>query len=884
MKKIDEVFKAVEELQIDQPKGVSAKKVSNYMNLGRANVSRYLNQLSKNGHLSKDNSRPVLFKTIEFSLDDEYLTFNDVEKYSPSLKGAIQQAKAAILYPPNGLHTMLTGETGVGKSLFAELMYKFSKTSDAVHSEGPFIHFNCADYSENPQLLISQIFGVKKGAYTGANESKEGLLKKADQGFLFLDEVHRLSPQGQEMLFTYIDKGFFRVLGETNVKETVNVRLILATTEDVDSYLLDTFQRRIPMIINLLPLRKRTINERFQLIKRFIKSEAIQVKKDIYMEQSSLKSLLLYECKNNIGQLKSDIKLACARGFLKYKSNNQNYIFISQNELPHHVKRGLMKLKTKRKEIDKLLKNSEEFFQFKSHDNNVYSNSNGKAFYEVIEKKLESLKESGLSNQEINKIVNLDINSYFKKYMNDLSTNVGERDVTSIVSKEILDFTEKLLNYAEKKLNRNYNEKIYFGLALHLSSTINRLKNGDSVYYPELNKVRITYQKEFMLSMSLANMIDETFDVKVPLDEVGYLTMFIAINSDESEIEELPKVKVIVLMHGESTATSMVNVVKNLVNAKGIVGLNMPLDLEAQKFYEKVKDFVNKLDNDEGVLFLVDMGSLVNFGKIIEEELGIKTKTIDDVSTPTALAAARKADMGQKLDDIYESISKNKVINYNIKNNKEKQEILISACFTGRGASDRIKSYLEKNIDKDILIKTLDIIDQTEFHKKLQKIQEDYEIKAIISTIHLDVHEIPFFEAIDVLTGGGLERLKKLIDVSKSDVLPERIADHLSISDVDELLNRIKDFIYKVEKSLNYKILSDVRTGIILHIAFLIDRLVQNEEIDRKTSEINDFIDSNLENIDKISELIKPIEKFYELIIPNGEKAYILKMFKKNSF
>jgi len=883
MKKIDEIYKVVEEITIEKPKGVSAKEVAEFMKLGRANVSRYLNQLVKEGQLTKDNSRPVLFKSIEMTLDDEYLTFDAIEEFSPSLRAAIQQAKAAILYPPNGLHTMLTGETGVGKSLFAELMYKFAKKSDVVQIDAPFIHFNCADYSENPQLLISQIFGVKKGAYTGANESKDGLLKKADQGFLFLDEVHRLSPQGQEMLFTYIDKGFFRVLGETNAKETVNVRLVLATTENLDSYLLDTFQRRIPMIVHLLPLRKRTMKERFQLIKRFIKSEAIQVKKDIYMEQNSLKSLLLYACKNNIGQLKSDIKLSCARGFLKYKSNNQNYIFISQNELPYHVKKGLMHLKEKRKEIDRLLKDSEDVFQFKNQDSKGVFNESSEELYDEIEKKLEALKESGLSNQEINKIVNLDIDSYFKKYIDDLSISVDENEVASIVSQEVLDVTKELLEYAENKLNRKYNERVFFGLALHLSSSIARLKKGDSVYYPELNKVRTSYQKEFMISMTLANRIDEVFDIKVPLDEVGYLTMFIAMDEDENIMEELSRVKVVVLMHGESTATSMVNVVKDLIKAKNIIGLNMPLDLEAQRFYQKVKERIANLDCEKGVIFLVDMGSLVNFGKIIEKELSIQTKTIDDVSTPTALAAARKADMGQSLEEIYQSISKNRMINYEQSKNNEKKGVIISACFTGKGASDKIRQYLEKNINLDIPIKTLDLIDQTEFHKKLQKIKEDYEIKAIISTVHLEIKDVPFFEAIDVLAGSGLQRLKKLLEVNKTDVLPERLADHLMIEDVEELINAIEVFIYSVEKEMNFKILSDVRTGIIMHITFLIDQLVQGKNVARDSKEINEFINSNSSLIYQLSELLKVLEEGYQVIISDDEKAYILKMFKKNS-
>ncbi len=176
--------------------------------------------------------------------------------YDGSLQIPIQQAKAAMLYPSGGLHVLLLGETGVGKSLFAEALYHFSKKANVLKSTAPFIRFNCADYADNPQLVMSHIFGVKKGAYTGADHDRTGLIKQADKGILFLDEIHRLSPQGQEMLFTYIDKGIFRKLGETEHEEKAQVRIIAATTEDPQSCLLKTFTRRIPMTI-MLPSLKR---------------------------------------------------------------------------------------------------------------------------------------------------------------------------------------------------------------------------------------------------------------------------------------------------------------------------------------------------------------------------------------------------------------------------------------------------------------------------------------------------------------------------------------------------------------------------------------------------------------------------------------------------
>lgn len=145
---------------------------------------------------------------------------------------AVQKAKAAILYPPNGLHTLILGETGAGKSYFAKKMHEYAIASKVKPSNAPFVTLNCADYSDNPQLLLAQIFGSKKGSYTGAEKDKEGLLKVSNGGILFLDEVHMLSHQGQEMLFTYIDNGIYRELGSVSNVEGVKVQIIAATTEE----------------------------------------------------------------------------------------------------------------------------------------------------------------------------------------------------------------------------------------------------------------------------------------------------------------------------------------------------------------------------------------------------------------------------------------------------------------------------------------------------------------------------------------------------------------------------------------------------------------------------------------------------------------------------
>ncbi|MGQ0420917.1 amino acid--tRNA ligase-related protein, partial [Bacillus sp. HC-Mk] len=87
----------------------------------------------------------------------------------------------------------------------------------------------------NAPSIRDVLFGIKKGAYTGASDQK-GLIEKAHEGILFLDEVHRLPPEGQEMLFTFIDRGVYRRLGETENERKAQVLIITATTEEPNSF------------------------------------------------------------------------------------------------------------------------------------------------------------------------------------------------------------------------------------------------------------------------------------------------------------------------------------------------------------------------------------------------------------------------------------------------------------------------------------------------------------------------------------------------------------------------------------------------------------------------------------------------------------------------
>ncbi len=895
IKKIEEVYQTLLSLEKRNKDGVTAREISKVLNTDRANISRYLNKLAREDRLDKINSRPVLYSSNNSFKQNEkgrainsVSSFKDIVGANSSLSKAIEQAKAAILYPPKGLHTLLLGETGVGKSLFAELMHRFAIESAMLKKDAPFIQFNCADYADNPQLVMSQIFGVKKGSYTGANRDRDGLLKKADGGIIFLDEVHRLLPQGQEMLFTYIDKGYFRRLGGTDKKITVNVQIIAATTEDPQSFMLSTFMRRIPMTIKLPSLKERGIQERYCLLDSFLREESKRVGKRIYINRNSLISFLLYDCPHNIGQLNSDIQLACARAFLTYKTENKEYLMISQNELPQHVRKGLMKIHDQRNEVDRLLKDKGEVLYYSAEDGEYElkeSKDENKLFYDLIEEKYNSLNKVELDDTKINEILNIDIESYFQKHLDNLPQTFKKEQIRKVVNTEIADLVDQILELATERLQRSFDEKIYLGLALHLQMAVERIINGDKIHHPELNNIRVNCPKEFMFAMEAAQFVDQTFAIETPLDEIGYLSMFLVKDPYKNKKSKMKKVAVLVIMHGRATASSMVEVANKLIGVEHAVGLDMPLEIEPEQMLERTLIEVEKIDKDRDLMLLVDMGSLTNFGEMISEKMDRKVKTIDMVSTPLVIDVSRKAVLGQNINEIYHSCSNFNKARERLPKNTTQKNAIITSCFTGEGASEKLKEVIKNEIKLpgNYEIITLNIINKDHFMTALKQYQDYYNICAVVSTIEIELAEIPFISAVDIFSGNGLTKLRQL--VKESDLYAKikgSLNEHIKGLDSEELVENIRSLINNIEKALKTSIPSEVKVGIVLHMSFLIEKLVKGEET-TKFPDLQEFKREFPQQMEQMKASVKELENNYEITIQDNELAYLAKMFLNNA-
>lgn len=252
----------------------TAEEIAQNLGIQRNTASGILNDLAREGKVWKEKTRPVRFSLQQNRSRQINDPFYGLIGADQSLKDAVEKCKLSAAYPKRGMPILIFGDSGVGKSLLAEYIYKYAKFIGAIPKDAPFVVLNCADYANNKELLSSVLFGYKKGTFTGANKDTKGLIEEADSGYLFLDEVHRLSPEGQEKLFRYMDKGIVSRMGDSGQNVQLNVRLIFATTEGRET-MLGTFLRRIPVDVTLPTFQERTLEEKYQLILFLIHQEAV---------------------------------------------------------------------------------------------------------------------------------------------------------------------------------------------------------------------------------------------------------------------------------------------------------------------------------------------------------------------------------------------------------------------------------------------------------------------------------------------------------------------------------------------------------------------------------------------------------------------------------
>jgi two-component system response regulator PilR (NtrC family) len=207
-------------------------------------------------------------------------------------------------------NVLITGESGTGKELVAKAIHRQSGRHDQ-----PLVVVNCGGVPEN--LIESELFGYKKGAFTGAATNRKGLVEAAQGGTLFLDEIGELSPSLQVKLLRLVQEKTIKMIGDTD-DIPVDVRIISATNRDLEHMVMEkTFREDLYYRLNVLPLRIPPLRERREdipvLAQHFLAKFTKEFCKDIRKVSSyAIDILCNYEFPGNVRELEHIIERGVA--------------------------------------------------------------------------------------------------------------------------------------------------------------------------------------------------------------------------------------------------------------------------------------------------------------------------------------------------------------------------------------------------------------------------------------------------------------------------------------------------------------------------------------------------------------------------------------------
>lgn len=830
-------------------KKMTTTEIAQKVGLTRGDVSSYLTKLFMAGKINKTGTRPFYW---QIKIQDSY--FKKMIGYSGSLQEITKKCREAILYPDNGLSLLITGPSGVGKSFLARLIFEEARRLKVIEKDAKFVVLNAADYANNPEILSSVLFGYKKGAFTGADCDSQGLIDQANGGYLFLDEVHRLNNESQEKLFSLMDNGRFYPLGENKVPHKVKVRFLFATSEEINTILLKTFLRRIPIQVALPKYIDRPIIERLQIVIQTFRREAQIVNRRLKVNQKEVLFLLYEDNHGNIGSVQNKIKQLCAEAFALNPTKNP--LLIGTNSAAN-------------------ISISSDFDdgEFNKRVFNLIPK-----ITQLTNKLLESV-EQGQSLEEQNFLI--------EDTLHDFLELLPDADDSSLRK----SFKSLLCNHYGLKI---YPEKINWKKCAKLIQVIMLVEDQlDEEQKLLLQRLQAKYPRSFYLFKKL---IQEVLKEKNLKDCVGIL-FFPIFGPLIAHLEEI-QYNAILLAHGKQTATSIQAVVNSLCGNYIFEAFDMPIDSSIQEINEQVRRYLDQQSkNVVGTIVLFDMGSLNQMFTEIKSISSHELLVINNITTAMALDIGIRVEQKQQFKKIAEaSTHYGQTTGAQYYEGFSDQKNIIVACMSGDGVSQEIKHIMNQTLSGRLKVIIVD-------YKKLCSLLEQQDrlffsnTEFVLTTTQIN-HQIPIeiIDIYDVLDKKGALRLTGLLENSgeKSPQIKNMIdqfvrffsiagiSERLQILNPDTVIGEVQTIAKRYETYYNIELDEKTKLNLFTHIALMIERTVLTSRKNAESIEIKTLDNKEKEFFSISKNIFKNVERKYNIKIEDYEISLVYQLLSPN--
>ena len=859
----------------------------------RTVVSQYLNELWLEGRTVKVLDRPVLYLWADALREKGALpeenSFDSLESFRQamaeghrsvfdrlvgsrgSLAGCIEQCRAAISYPGAGLPVLLYGPTGTGKTSIATLLYEYAQENGILSPDARFVHVNCSEYANNPELFLANLLGHTKSAYTGADRSREGLLALADGGLLFLDEIHCLTSECQEKLFQFMDKGTYHRLGDNDKWYHSSVRLVFATTEDPKTALLRTLLRRIPIIACVPSLAERPLSERREMIFRFLSGEQDRIGRSIRISSGALQLLMRHRFPGAAGDLFNCVRACLARAILYARGDTvdivlsclpQEIISAAPDFLP---KQGTQKLLT-----------LEELAQSQKPD----------SFLQRIHRDLLALASQFSLPQEtelllresqgaVNKILDY---LYFQ--------NQSREEETSPISPQLLE------NYFTRA-SRSAGVEMPSGQEIDAAARLIgewadlRLGTEERRALTRLCAcLRMTDLPCWTMLEEVVALLSGALSSQAPTS-ILVMDLFLMYHCFHDMGQDRAR-PCIIAAHGRATASSMAQAVNALLDAHIFEAIDMPVDTNALQVVSKINARLRRYAGLSEALVLVDMGSLETMEANLEPCEGMSIGFANNVTTKLALDIGTAILAGDQLKDALETACTRSSFSFSYRVNRRRRNVILTVCSTGTFTAEKIASLLRSSLppERELTILPYDFQSLRTLGLDSPVFASD-QVLLIVGTMDPGVPDVPFVPLQSLIAGEGETDLSALLqghlNGREAEVFERQLVknfslmnllDHLTILNPEKIITQVEQIVDQIQEVLGMRFRQGTVFGLYVHISCLIERLITGQYISDYPNE-DAFAAARPDFIALARQCFRQVEMGYRVEIPVSEIGYL---------
>lgn len=882
---LDKMTREVDSSSSDQ---LTTARIAADLSVSRSLASQYLNELVRDGLVIKVNSRPVVYlhkavfahhlqatlEKSEYASMGELLRVagirekHDFEKaigHDLSLASAIEQLKAAVTYPPNGLPILLSGEPGSGRARLASLAFEYGRNCGALPPGARYARVDCLRYSADAALLRRALLGGDRA----------GVLEAVDGGVVYLENFDELDRRQQGVLLSLLNEYGRSTAGREGRRPA---RIIVAIGPERTTRI-SQIGSAVPILVSIPPLRERTVEERTELVLHFLRVEGGRVLSEFSISRGALRALVEASFPDNVDGLRACVVSCCSDA---YATGEGEELAVRAFNLPSSV----LDVSSMHEGDDRLV----------SCKRNEGSRSEASRERRLVEKVLESYRafESGdVSFGEFMSEATACVRDY-QDYLNFEERLLSSR---ALAYEQVLGSVFETVGAAH---NVDLTRKSARLLAQCLESQL-MVGSGSGRWRREAEgdvaRACATLSQHLRATSAVVDQLVAETKTALGLepDALARLALTLDVNPAISDAR-LRECVGIVCCHGYSTATSIADAANRILHAHVFDAIDMTYDQQATDVVRPLRRLVERYRYCRLAVLLVDMGSLTELASVLSQAVDMDVIVVNNVSTGLALELGSAIRSGEPLEEQLDGLLAPCAPAYRIVHYERAADVIVFCSESGRDAADKIRRLFAESLPADSGIELV-VVDYQELikHGASCPVFSRGSVRAIVGTMDPGVEGVPFFALEDILYEGPTERLDRVFFRSAQSrevaafhasllkrLTLQNVIESITILNPEKLYTEVSRAVERLVEFSGEKIAPAATIGLYVHLCCLVERLVTKTPIDAHANR-DSFERDHAPFIAAFRLAFADISSHYRVEVPVTEIAYVFDYISSKS-